>query len=79
MIGSFAVNLAIFHLPFVPLMLALCTAALFGGLGGLGAYAIAKNVRKLGILGGKEENTFTVPLPEKEVIEQIQGAKDEKV
>ncbi len=51
--GSFAVNLAIFNLSFVPLMLALCAAALFGGLGGLVANAVAGNIRKLDILGGK--------------------------
>ena len=52
-VGSYAVNLAIFNLSFVPLMLSLCAAALSGGLGGLIANAIAKNLRKLGVVGGR--------------------------
>ena len=57
-VGSFAVNLAIFNLPFVPLMLSMCAAALSGGLGGLVAYSIAVNLDKLGILGNtnKKQN-----------------------
>ena len=51
--GSFAVNLAIFNLSTVPLLLSFCAAGLSGGLGGLIAYAIATNVRKLGILGNR--------------------------
>ena len=50
-VGSYAVNLAIFNLSFVPLMLSLCAAALSGGLGGLIAHSIAKNLRKLGVFG----------------------------
>ncbi len=75
--GSFAGNLAIFNLSFIPLMLSLCAAALSGGLGGLVAHAIGSNVRKLGILSGGEvnknvEGTY-VPIPdeaEKETDEQ---------
>lgn len=48
--GSFAVNLAIFNLSLVPLLLSLSAAALSGGLGGLVAYAVSKQIRKLGIL-----------------------------
>ena len=48
--GSFAVNLAIFNLSMVPLLLSLSAAALSGGLGGLVAYTVAKQIRKLGIL-----------------------------
>lgn len=55
--GSFAVNIAIFNLSFVPLMLALCAAALFGGLGGLVANAVAANIRKLNILGSNPCST----------------------
>ncbi len=52
--GSFAVNLAIFNLPFVPLMLSLSAASLSGGLGGLIAYAIGTNLRELEIISGKK-------------------------
>lgn len=48
--GSFAVNLAIFRLPFAPLMLAICVAALSGGLGGLVARMVALNLGKMGVL-----------------------------
>jgi hypothetical protein len=70
MTGSFAVNLAIFNLSLVPLLLSLCAAALFGGLGGLVAHAVAINVRKLGILGGKTGWSHAVPLPSRERIER---------
>lgn len=46
MAGSFAVNLVIFKLPFVPLMLSLCVAALSGGLGGLMANAVTKRINR---------------------------------
>ncbi|NMB00588.1 MAG: ECF transporter S component [Firmicutes bacterium] len=52
--GSFAVNIAIFKLPFVPLMLSLCVAALSGGLGGLVANLVARNIEELGLVKGKE-------------------------
>ncbi len=64
MVGSFAVNLAIFNLPFVPLMLSLCAAALSGGLGGLVAYGIAKNLSGLGILSN-EENKYSKRMKKK--------------
>lgn len=76
--GSFAVNLAIFNLSLMPLMLSLCTAALFGGLGGLIAHAIAVNVRKLGILGGTSTHSSKVSLPNKKIMEQAAGVRDEK-
>lgn len=50
MAGSFAVNFAIFDLSLIPLLLSLSAAALSGGLGGLIAHAVAKQIRKLGIL-----------------------------
>ncbi len=50
MAGSYAVNLAIFNLSLIPLLLSLSAAALSGGLGGLVAYALAKQIRKLGVL-----------------------------
>jgi len=50
MVGSYAVNLAIFNLSFVPMMLSLCAAALSGGIGGLVAGSLAQKIRKLGIL-----------------------------
>lgn len=48
--GSFAVNVALFDLSAVPLLIALCSAALSGGLGGLIANALASRIRALGIL-----------------------------
>lgn len=48
--GTFAVNVAIFNLSFVPLMLSLLVAALSGGLGGLVASSIARSLERLGIL-----------------------------
>lgn len=58
MAGVFAVNFAIFNLSAVPLLLSLCAAALSGGLGGLVAGAVAKNIRKLGVLGRGTANTI---------------------
>ncbi len=71
MAGSFSVNLAIFNLSFVPLMLSLTASALSGGLGGLVAHSIGSNVRRLGILQGRQitkdekqkGNGFSVPMP----------------
>ncbi len=48
--GGFAVNLAIFNLSLIPLLLSLSAAALSGGLGGLVAYSVSKQIRKLGVL-----------------------------
>ncbi|HHX54062.1 MAG TPA: hypothetical protein GX704_04050 [Clostridiales bacterium] len=53
MAESFAVNLAIFNLPLIPMLLSLCVAALSGGFGGLVASAVACNIRRMGILGVK--------------------------
>lgn len=55
--GSFAVNLAIFNLPLIPMLLALSVAALSGGLGGLVAHFITQNIHSLGILfvGGQPD------------------------
>ncbi|NMB19236.1 MAG: ECF transporter S component [Firmicutes bacterium] len=50
MVGTFAVNLAIFRLPFVPLMLSIAVSALSGGLGGLVASSVARKLEKLEIL-----------------------------
>ncbi|MEX1378100.1 MAG: ECF transporter S component [Eubacteriales bacterium] len=76
--GSFAVNLTIFNLSFVPLMLSLLTAALTGGLGGLISYSIASNLRKFGVLGKGAEASSSVPLPSKEMIDKTIGAENEK-
>lgn len=48
--GSLAVNFVIFRLPWIPLLLALATAALSGGLGGLLAHSIGRKMRKAKIL-----------------------------
>jgi ABC-type thiamin/hydroxymethylpyrimidine transport system permease subunit len=45
--GTFLSNAVFFNLPFVPLMLPLFSGALSGGLGGLVAWAITKELRKL--------------------------------
>ncbi len=50
MAGSFAVNFVIFKLPLVPLLLSISVAALSGGLGGLVANVVTRNVEKLDIL-----------------------------
>jgi ABC-type thiamin/hydroxymethylpyrimidine transport system permease subunit len=54
--GSFAVNFALFKLSALPLLLSLCAAALFGGLGGLLANLLAKRLRDLGILRNQPED-----------------------
>lgn len=48
--GTLAVNIAIFQLPLIPLLLSIAVAALSGGLGGLVASSIARNLKKLDIL-----------------------------
>lgn len=45
--GTLGSNLVFFRLPIVPLMLALVSAALSGGLGGLIAWSVIKQIRKL--------------------------------
>ena len=50
MAGTFAVNFAIFNLSFTPLMLSIAVAALSGGLGGLVASSVVRNLKKLDIL-----------------------------
>ncbi len=54
MAGSFTVNMAIFNLPLVPLLLSLCVSALSGGLGGLVANMVVRNVEKLAIIKNNE-------------------------
>ncbi len=48
--GSLIVNAAFFSLPLVPLVLSLAAGALSGGLGGLLAWVITKQLRKLGVV-----------------------------
>ena len=48
--GSFLVGAAIFAIPPIPLMLSLCAAALSGGVGGLTAYTVIKQIKKLNIV-----------------------------
>lgn len=45
--GTFLSNAVFFNLPWVPLMLSLLSGALSGGLGGLVAWAVTKQLRKL--------------------------------
>ena len=46
-IGTLMVNFVFFRLAWIPLLLCLLVAALMGGLGGLIAYVLAKNIVKL--------------------------------
>ncbi len=48
--GTFLSSLAFFRLPLIPLLLSLSAASLSGGLGGLIAYKIAKEIRKTSII-----------------------------
>ena len=48
--GTFLVNIVFFRLPIIPLVLALSSAALSGGLGGVIAYSIIKQFAKYDIL-----------------------------
>jgi len=45
--GTVSVNLVFFSLPWIPLLLSLCAAALSGGLGGVAAWGITKPARRL--------------------------------
>lgn len=53
-LGSFGVNFVFFRLPLIPLLLTLSLSALSGGLGGVLAYTVAKQVDRLNL--SKEEN-----------------------
>lgn len=46
-VGTVSVNLVFFSLPWIPLLLSLCAAALSGGLGGAAAWGITKSTRRL--------------------------------
>jgi hypothetical protein len=52
--GSFLVSMAIFDIPLAPLLLALATAAFSGGLGGLLAYAVLKQIYKLELINDED-------------------------
>lgn len=58
-LGSFGVNFVFFRLPLIPLLLMLSLSALSGGLGGLLAHMISKQVDKLnlGKQGSVEEDS----------------------
>ncbi len=47
--GTYVVNLTFFRLPWLPLMLGLAVAALSGGLGGLIAYRLQKQLTKFNL------------------------------
>ncbi len=53
--GTFLVNLVFFRLPLVPLILCLSSAALSGGLGGIIAYSVIKQFRKMSIINPEHE------------------------
>jgi len=57
--GTLMVSLAFFAMPLVPMLLRLGSAALSGGLGGLLAWSIAKQLNKIIKLGGKSAKTPT--------------------
>jgi hypothetical protein len=46
--------MAVFNIPLVPLLLALATAALTGGLGGLLARSLLKQIYKLELLNNED-------------------------
>ncbi|MCL2300652.1 MAG: ECF transporter S component [Firmicutes bacterium] len=48
--GTALANLAFFSLPPVPLLLSLCAAALSGSFGGAGAWGIAKQLKRWGLV-----------------------------
>ncbi len=52
--GTFLVNFVFFRLPLIPLLLTLCLGALSGGIGGLIAYSLSKQVEKINM--GKDED-----------------------
>ncbi len=76
--GSLAVNLAIFNLSLIPLMLSLFAAALSGGIGGIIAYKIASNLRRLGILGRSHESADSAVSTKQEIINETIGDRNEK-
>jgi hypothetical protein len=45
-VGTVSVNFVFFSLPLVPLLLGLCAAALSGGLGGVAAWGITKQMKR---------------------------------
>ena len=53
--GTYLSNLVFFRLPTIPLILSLASAILSGGLGGLIAYQIYINIKKVGILKHEEQ------------------------
>jgi len=52
-VGTYAVNVALFRLPGLPLMLSLAAAALSGGVGGVLAYGLAQRLARLGLMGSR--------------------------
>jgi len=48
--GTFFSSMVFFRLPLIPMLLSLCAASLSGGLGGLIAYKITKELKKAGII-----------------------------
>lgn len=54
MMGLFAVNRVFFELPLIPLLLSLAAGALAGGIGGVIAFSITKQIRKTGVLGEEQ-------------------------
>lgn len=48
--GTFFSSMFFFRLPLIPMLLSLCAASLSGGLGGLIAYKIIKELSKAGII-----------------------------
>lgn len=52
--GTYLTNLVFFRLPLVPLLMSLSSAILSGGVGGLIAYQIYKQVKKIGVIHDEE-------------------------
>ena len=49
--GTLIVNAAFFDMPFIPLALSLCAGALSGGLGGVLAWTVTKQLKRHGVIG----------------------------
>lgn len=66
--GSVMVNFTYFNLPPVPLLLVICASALSGGLGGVLAYALSKQVNRLNPDHKKEEEDIDIETDQKEPV-----------
>lgn len=74
-LGTILVNIIFFRLPIIPLMLSLAVGALSGGLGGLAAYAIGRQVRKLsGAVSQKKDETEDIDISKQDEEDKAEEA-----